>query len=179
MTNDIEKVLFTEQQIAKRVQELTKEINEFYGDRPIVAIFVLKGSAFFAADIIRYLKMAVTIEFMSVSSYGMETISSGKLTIKKDLDVDIKGKDVLVIEDIIDTGVTLSTLQKLLAKRGANSIKVVTMLSKPSRRMVKFDADYVGFEVPDEFVVGYGLDFADKYRNLPYIGALKRSIYGK
>jgi len=179
MTNDIEKVLFTEQQIAKRVQELTKEINEFYGDKPIVAIFVLKGSAFFAADIIRYLKMAVTIEFMSVSSYGMETISSGKLTIKKDLDVDIKGKDVLVIEDIIDTGVTLSTLQKLLVQRGANSIKVVTMLSKPSRRMVKFDADYVGFEVPDEFVVGYGLDFADKYRNLPYIGALKRSIYEK
>jgi len=179
MINDIEKVLFTEEEIAKRVQELTKEINGFYENEPIIAIFVLKGSAFFASDIIRYLTMGVTIEFMSVSSYGVETISSGKLTIKKDIDADVKGKNVLIIEDIIDTGITLSTLKKLFLSREAKSVRVVTMLSKPSRRLVDFDADYTGFTVPDEFVVGYGLDYADKYRNLPYIGALKREIYEK
>lgn len=179
MTKDIDRVLYTEQQIAQRVQELTRDINKFYGNNPIIAVFVLKGSAFFAADIVRYLKMDVNVEFMSVSSYGEETISSGKLTIKKDLDIDIKGKDILVIEDIIDTGITLHTLKKVLLDRGAKSVKVVTMLSKPSRRMVEFEADFTGFEVPDEFVVGYGLDYADKYRNLPYIGALKRSVYQK
>lgn len=179
MTNDIEQILFDEDQIYKRVKELAQEINSHYGDRPITAVFVLKGSAFFASDLIRWLEMDVTMEFMSVSSYGMESVSSGKLTIKRDIDSDVKGKDILLIEDIIDTGITLTTLKKLFEKRGASDIKVVTMLSKPVKRLVPFEADFTGFEVPDVFVVGYGLDYADKYRNLPYIASLKKHIYEK
>jgi hypoxanthine phosphoribosyltransferase len=117
------------------------------------------------------------MEFMTVSSYGAQTISSGKLTIKKDIDTDIAGKNVLIIEDIIDTGITLSTLAKLFRERGAKNLKVVTMLSKPSRREVEFEADFTGFEIPDVFVVGYGLDYADNYRNLPYIASLKEHVY--
>jgi hypoxanthine phosphoribosyltransferase len=177
MTNDIDKILFTEEQILKRVKELAQEINEYFGKEPIVAVFVLKGSAFFASDLIRYLDMNVTMEFMTVSSYGAQTISSGKLTIKKDIDTDIAGKNVLIIEDIIDTGITLSTLAKLFRERGAKNLKVVTMLSKPSRREVEFEADFTGFEIPDVFVVGYGLDYADNYRNLPYIASLKEHVY--
>ena len=177
MTNDIEQILFTEEQISKRVKELALEINNYFGTKPIIAVFVLKGSAFFASDLIRYLDMNVTMEFMSVSSYGAETISSGKLTIKKDIDTDIAGKDVLIIEDIIDTGITLSTLAKLFKERGVNDLKVVTMLSKPSRREVDFEADFTGFEIPDVFVVGYGLDYADRYRNLPYVASLKEHVY--
>ncbi len=176
MTNDIEHILYTEEQIYKRVKELACEINSYYSGKPIIAVFVLKGSAFFASDLIRWLNMDVTMEFMSVSSYGIESVSSGKLTIKRDIDSDVTDKNVLLIEDIIDTGITLSTLKNLFVQRGANDIKVVTMLSKPSRRIVKFEADFTGFEVPDEFVVGYGLDYADKYRNLPYIASLKRHI---
>lgn len=179
MTNDIEQILFTEEQIYKRVKELAQEINDYYKGKPIIAVFVLKGSAFFASDLIRWLDMDVTMEFMSVSSYGMESVSSGKLTIKRDIDSDVNGKHVLLIEDIIDTGITLSTLKKLFDQRGASDIKVVTMLSKPSRRIVPFEADFTGFEVPDEFVVGYGLDYADKYRNLPYIASLKKHIFEK
>ncbi|MCK9479449.1 MAG: hypoxanthine phosphoribosyltransferase [Firmicutes bacterium] len=176
---DIEKVLFTEEQINARVKELAHKINEYYNGKPIIAVFVLKGSAFFASDLIRWLNMHVIIEFMSVSSYSNDTVSSGKLEVKKDIDSDCNGKDILIIEDIIDTGITLSTLKQLFKKRGANDIKVVTMLSKPSRRVVKFDADFTGFEVPDVFVVGYGLDYADRYRNLPYIASLKKHIYEK
>ncbi len=178
-TDDIDKVLITEQQINTRVKELARKINEYYNGKPIIAVFVLKGSAFFASDLIRWLNMHVVIEFMSVSSYGKDTVSSGKLTIGKDIDSDARGKDILIIEDIIDTGVTLSSLKKLFIKRGASDIKVVTMLSKPSRRVVEFEADFTGFEVPDVFVVGYGLDFADRYRNLPYIASLKKHIYEK
>ncbi|MDR0405825.1 MAG: hypoxanthine phosphoribosyltransferase [Clostridiales bacterium] len=177
MTNDIECVLYDEARIDRRVRELAREINLCYGGRPIIAVFVLKGSAFFASDLIRWLDMEVTMEFMSVSSYGMASVSSGRLTVKKDIDSDVRGRDVLIIEDIIDTGVTLTTLKGLFAERGARDIKVVTMLSKPSRRLVPFEADFTGFEVPDVFVVGYGLDYADRYRNLPYIAALKRSVY--
>ncbi|OQB14474.1 MAG: Hypoxanthine-guanine phosphoribosyltransferase [Firmicutes bacterium ADurb.Bin193] len=179
MTNDIDRILYTEEQIYKRVKELAQEINDFFGNSPIVAVFVLKGSAFFASDLIRWLEMDVTMEFMSVSSYGLESVSSGKLSIKKDIDTDVAGKNVLIIEDIIDTGITLTTLKKLFQSRGAKTVKVVTMLSKPSRRLVEFEADFTGFEVPDAFVVGYGLDYADRYRNLPYIAALKRSVYEK
>jgi hypoxanthine phosphoribosyltransferase len=178
-SNDIDKIFFTEQQLYKRVKELAEEINNYYKGEPIIAVFVLKGSAFFASDLIRWLNMHVSMEFMSVSSYGQETISSGKLTIKKDIDSDVRGKRVLIIEDIIDTGITLSTLKREFEKRGAEDIKVVTMLSKPSRRMVDFQADFTGFEVPDVFVVGYGLDYADKYRNLPYIASLKKHVYEK
>lgn len=176
-TKDIESVLFTEQQIYTRVKELAREINDYYKGRPIIAVFVLKGSAFFASDLIRWLDMHVTMEFMSVSSYGRETVSSGRLTIHRDIDSDVKGKDILIIEDIIDTGITLSTLKKLFEQREARDIKVVTMLSKPSRRVVDFEADFTGFEVPDVFVVGYGLDYADRYRNLPYIASLKKYVY--
>lgn len=177
MTNDIEQVLYTEEQIYKRVKELAQDINNYFGKTPIIAVFVLKGSAFFASDLVRWLKMDVTMEFMSATSYGMESVSSGKLTIKRDIESDVSGKNILIIEDIIDTGITLTTLENLFAKRGAKDIKVVTMLSKPSRRLVEFEADFTGFEVPDVFVVGYGLDYADRYRNLPYIGSLKKSVY--
>ena len=179
MKNDMEQILYTEQQIYDRVKELAADINAHYGNEPVIAVFVLKGSAFFASDIIRWLSMDVAMEFMSVSSYGAESVSSGKLTIKRDIDSDVKGKNLLIIEDIIDTGVTLSTLKKLFEQRGAKDIKVVTMLSKPSRRLVPFEADFTGFEIPDVFVVGYGLDYAEKYRNLPYIASLKKEIYTK
>ncbi|NLB80434.1 MAG: hypoxanthine phosphoribosyltransferase [Clostridiaceae bacterium] len=177
LTDDIEQIIITERQIEERVKQLAKEINNYYNGNPIIAVFVLKGSAFFASDLIRWLNMHVVIEFMSVSSYGRDTVSSGKLTIKKDVDSEVKGKDILIIEDIIDTGVTLSGLKEMFKQRGAGDIKVVTMLSKPSRRIVEFEADFTGFEVPDVFVVGYGLDYADKYRNLPYIASLKKHIY--
>jgi len=179
MNNSIEKVLFSEDRLAKRVKELAADINEYFGDKPLVAVFVLKGSAFFASDLIRYLNMSVTMEFMSVSSYGMETVSSGKLTIKRDIDTDVSGKNVLIIEDIVDTGITLSTLVKIFKERNVSDLKVVTMLSKPTRREVDFEADFTGFEIPDVFVVGYGLDYADRFRNLPYIASLKKEVYEK
>ena len=166
-------VHLTEEQIEQRVRELGAEISKVYGDEPVCLICILKGSVFFSCELAKHLKMPVTLDLMSVSSYGNSTSSSGKLTIKKDLEQSIQGVDCLLIEDIIDTGYTLSMLKPMLLERKPKSFKICTLLNKPDRREVEMEADYTGFAIPDEFVVGYGLDYAQKYRNLPFIGVVE------
>ena len=178
-TKDIEKILISEEEIEKRVSEIADEINRFYGDNPLFMICILKGSTPFAVTLMKKLKMDVTLDFMAASSYGASTTSAGHLTIKKDITLDITDCDVLVVEDIIDTGITLTKVKEMLACRGAKSVRIASLLSKPSRRLVEIEADFLGFEIPDEFVIGYGLDYAEKYRNLPYVGILSRSVYEK
>ena len=177
MINDVEKVLLSEQQLTKRIAELGEEITKEYKGKEIVAICVLKGAILFMADLARAVKVPMALDFMAVSSYGNGTTTSGTVRILKDLDNNIEGKHVLVVEDIIDSGVTLKYLLKNLKSRKPASIKLCTLLNKPERRRVEVDIDYCGFTVPDYFLVGYGLDYAEKYRNLPFIGILKPEIY--
>lgn len=172
------KVLITEEEIAKRVAELGAQITEDYAGKSILLIGVLKGAAVFMSDLMRRIDIPVEIDFMVVSSYGAGTQSAGDIKILKDTDVSVEGRDVLIAEDILDTGITLYNLKDLLLKRGAKSLKICTIFNKPSRRRSPIDADYVGFEVPDEFVVGYGLDYNQQYRNLPYLGILDSRVYG-
>ncbi|CAI3370757.1 hypoxanthine phosphoribosyltransferase [Enterococcus cecorum] len=177
LMNDIEKVLITKEQIAARCEELGKELQEkFVGKNPLV-VGVLKGAVPFMADIIRAMDSHVEIDFMDVSSYGNALVSSGEVKIVKDLDTNVEGRDMLIVEDIIDSGRTLAYLVDLFKYRKANSITIVTLLDKPEGRAVDIEADYVGFDVPNEFVVGYGLDYCERYRNLPYVGVLKPEIY--
>lgn len=176
-TKDVEKILITEAELAKRTKELGKKISEDYAGKKILALGILKGSVVFLSDLIRNIEPEVSIDFMTVSSYGNSSQSSGELKIKKDLDTDISGKDVLIVEDIIDSGVTLSKLKEVLLKRNPASLKICTLLNKPERRTVSVDVDYIGFDIPNEFIIGYGLDYAEKYRDLPFIGVLKREIY--
>ncbi len=166
MTNESFEVLITAEQIEERVKELAKEISEDYKEKKPLLIGVLKGAVVFLSDLIREIDVSLEIDFMAVSSYGSDTASSGIVRIQKDLDQSIKDKDILIVEDILDTGLTLSYLFENLRSRQPNSIKVVTLLDKPERRRVEFKANYCGFEIPDRFVVGYGLDFDEKYRNL-------------
>lgn len=176
-TNDIKKTLFTKDQIATRIQQVGKEITQQYlGKRPIV-IGVLKGAWIFLADLLREVDVDVDVDFMSVSSYGSGTTTSGSLTIVKDLSVDVTGRDVIIVEDIVDTGTTLARLKEMLLARNANSVAIVTLLNKPSRRKVHVDVDHYCFEIPDEFVVGYGLDFDEKYRTLQDVCVLKEEAY--
>lgn len=168
-------VMITEEQIRSRVKELADEINKDYPEGELILVGILKGCFVFISDLARLLKSDVRIHFMRVSSYGSATMSSGCINIKEDLDVDICGKNVLIAEDIVDSGNTLSHLVKLLESRNPKSLKVCSLLSKPSRREVEFEADYTGFEIPDEFIVGYGLDCDEKFRQLPYIAAVKLS----
>ena len=177
MHEDCERILITEEQIASRVREVAEAIDRDYQDKTPLVVGILKGSIIFYSDIIRHLSMPVDIDFMVVSSYGAGTVSSGKLKIKKDLDNDVKGRDVLIIEDIIDSGFTLANLKTLLVERGAASVKIATLLNKSSRREYDIAPDYNCFYIENEFVIGYGLDYNERYRNLPYIGILKRSIY--
>lgn len=177
MQNDIKSVLISQQQIKDKVKELGEQITKDYAGKKLLVISVLKGAAVFMADIIREIKMPVRIDFMCVSSYGTGTTSKGSVKIIKDLDIDVKGYDILIVEDILDSGITLSNLIKVLESRNPNSVNICTLLSKPSRRKVEVPVRYEGFEVPDEFVVGYGLDYAEYYRNLPFIGVLKEEIY--
>ncbi len=177
MKEDILKILITEQEIAARVQELGERISEDYRDKNLLLISVLKGSVAFMADLMRAIDVNARIDFMSVSSYGAGTRSSGVVKIVKDLDMPIAGFDVLIVEDILDSGMTLSYISELLQARDPASIRICTLLDKPERRKADIAADYIGFEVPDEFVVGYGLDFDEKYRNLPYVGILKPEVY--
>lgn len=163
-------VHLTEQQIAERIAEMGALISKEYGDEAVCLICILKGSVFFTCELAKRITSPVEIEFMSVSSYGSGTKSSGVVKINKDLDTSIEGKNVIVVEDIIDSGRTLSYLLENLKTRNPKTLKLCTLLDKPDRRVVKVDVDYVGFEIPDEFVVGYGLDYDQKYRNLPYIG---------
>jgi len=177
MTNDILKILLTKEHIEKRVQELGKELTKkFEGEEPLF-IGVLKGSFIFMADLIRNVDLKCSMDFMAVSSYGSGTSSSGAVKINKDLNEDITGRHIVIVEDILDSGVTLNYLCGYLKNRKPASMTLVTLLDKPARRKSPVKADYTGFEVPDEFVVGYGLDYAEKYRNLPFVGVLKPEIY--
>ena len=160
----------SEEKIAKRIAEMGTQISEVYGDEPVCLICILKGSVFFTVELAKRITSPVELEFMCVSSYGAGTSSSGVVKIVKDLDVSIEGKNVLLVEDIIDSGRTLSYLLENLKTRNPKSLRLCTLLDKPERRVLDVKVDYVGFEIPDEFVVGYGLDYDQKYRNLPYIG---------
>ena len=169
----IKKILVSEEEIEKKVKELGKEITKDYQGKNLLLVGVLKGAVIFLSDLARAIDMPVKLDFMVVSSYGDSTLPTGEVRIIKDLDFSVENMDILIIEDIIDTGYTLSYLTDNLRKRGANSVKVCSLLSKPDRRMVDVPIDYLGFNIPDEFVVGYGLDYAEKGRNFPYVAALK------
>lgn len=180
MRDDIEEILFSEQQLKERVAELGREISrDFAGKEPVLLVSVLRGSYIFMADLSRAIDIPVQIDFMSVSSYGKGTRSSGQVEIKKDLSDSIEGVHVIVVEDILDSGNTLSYLMEVLSARRPASVSLCTLLDKPDRRIKPIHANYVGFTVPDAFIVGYGLDYAEKYRNLPYIGVLKPEIYSE
>jgi hypoxanthine phosphoribosyltransferase len=176
---DIAEVLFTEEQIQERVRELGAEISRDYEGRTVLLIAVLRGAALFLADLARAITVPVELDFMAVSSYGSSTKSSGVVRILKDLDEQIEGRDVLVVEDILDTGLTLKYLLKNLASRKPASLEVVALMSKEGKQRVPISCAYVGYSIPDEFVVGYGLDFSERYRNLPYVGVLKPSAYSE
>ena len=174
------RVLLTEEEVNKKISEVAAQINKDYEGKEVHLICILKGGVFFTCELAKRLTVPVTLDFMSVSSYGGgNTTSTGLVKIIKDLDGDLSGKDVLIVEDILDTGITLSNLVPMLKMRNPNSVKICTILDKPSRRKADIAPDYEGFAVPDEFVVGYGLDYDEKYRNLPYIGVLKPSVYEK
>ncbi|OHO43005.1 hypoxanthine phosphoribosyltransferase [Enterococcus sp. HMSC035B04] len=177
LEKDIERILISQEEIQVRCKELGKELTEIYQNTNPLVVGVLKGAVPFMADIVRSIDTYLELDFMDVSSYGNATVSSGEVKIVKDLDTDVEGRDLLIVEDIIDSGRTLAYLVDLFKYRKAKSVKIVTLLDKPEGRVVNIEADYVGFNVPNEFVVGYGLDYAEAYRNLPYIGVLKPSVY--
>lgn len=179
MRDDIDHVLVTKEQIIARISELAEEIHRDFGDEKIVMVCILRGSLYFFADLTRALPNFLELEFMSVSSYGSGTKSSGEVRIVKDLSCPIEGKNVIVVEDIIDSGYTISYLKRILGERRPKKLKVCTLLDKPSRREVEIKGDYVGFVVPNEFVVGYGLDYDQDYRNYPDVGVLKKDVYTK
>lgn len=176
---DLEKILLSEEELKTRVRQLGEEISRDYAGREPVLVSILRGSYIFMADLSRSLDILCRVDFMSVSSYGAGTTSSGQVNIVKDLSDSIEGRDVIVVEDILDTGNTLHYLFQVLQARHPASLKLAVLLDKPSRRTKPISADYVGFTVPDEFVVGYGLDYNEHYRNLPYIGVLKPEVYQK
>ena len=178
MQKDLEKVLITEDEIHEAAKRLAARIEKDYeGEDSIVLVGLLKGSVQFMADLLKNINMMCTIDFMCVSSYGKGTKSTGRVNIIKDLSEPIDDKNVIIVEDIIDSGNTLNFIGKYFAAKNAKSVRICTLLNKPSRREVEIDVDYIGFDVPDEFVVGYGLDYQEYYRNLPYIGVLKPEIY--
>ena len=179
LEQDIERVLFTEQELKDRVAEIAAQIDRDYAGKEPMLISVLRGSFIFMADLVRSITLPCTVDFMAVSSYGAGTTSSGQVKITKDLSESIEGRDIIVVEDILDSGNTLSYLFQLLQARHPASVRLCTLLDKPSRRTKPVTADYTGVTVEDLFVVGYGLDYAEKYRNLPYIGILKPSVYEK
>ena len=167
------RVLLTEEEVDKRINEVAEQINKDYAGKSVHLICILKGGVFFTCELAKRLNMPVSMDFMSVSSYGAGTVSSGVVRIIKDLDEPLEGKNVLIVEDIIDSGRTLSHLKKLLGQRNPASLKICTLLDKPERRVVDVDVEYVGFQIEDKFVVGYGLDYDQQYRNLPYIGVVE------
>ena len=177
MKEDVLRVLLSEDEIREKVRELGCKITADYKNSNLMLVTVLKGAVVFLADLMRQIDVPAEIDFMVVSSYGSGVKSSGVVKIVKDLDVPLAGKDILIVEDILDSGLTLSYIKELLESRGPRSIRIATLLDKPSRRKVDLQADYIGFSVPDEFVIGYGLDYDEKYRNLPYIGILKPEVY--
>ncbi|RKP45410.1 hypoxanthine phosphoribosyltransferase [Cohnella endophytica] len=177
MQNDIQEVLYSQEVIQQKVQELGAAVSRDYEGRNPLVICVLKGAFIFMADLSKNITIPIELDFMAVSSYGNSTRSSGEVKIIKDLDASVEGRDVIIVEDIIDSGLTLSYLIDVLERRNALSVNVVALFDKPGRRTVDLNADYTGFTIPDAFVVGYGLDYAEKYRNLPYVGVLKPEVY--
>ena len=177
MNSDIKEVLVTKEQLQKRVIELAQKISLDYRDKDCVIISILKGSFIFYADLVREIDFHTTINFLRVSSYGSGSKSSANVTFKYPLDIDVMGKDVLIIEDIIDSGNTYVFLKEYFKNQGANTVSMCALFDKPSRREADVNAEYVGFEIPNEFIVGYGLDYNEKYRNLPYVGILKPEVY--
>lgn len=177
--DDIKEVLYSEEKLAKRVKEMGEEISRDYEGKDLLVVGILKGSVLFTSDLIKNITIPCEIDFMAVSSYGNSSESSGVVRILKDLDSDIENKHVLIAEDIVDTGTTLSYLLEYLKARKAASIEIVALLDKEARRTSNVSTKYKGFDVPDEFIVGYGIDYAEKYRNLPFIGALKEEVYKK
>ena len=178
MSDSIKEVLYTEEQLQARVKELGAQITKDYAGKAPVLASVLRGSYIFMADLTRAIQLPIHVDFMAVSSYGSGTKSSGQVQITKDLSDDIEGRDLIIVEDILDSGNTLYYLMQILQARAPASIRLCTLLDKPERRTKPITADYCGFSIPDAFVVGYGLDYAEKYRNLPYIGILKPEVYG-
>ena len=178
MHQDVEKILYTEEELKNRVKELGAQITADYRGKAPVLASVLRGSYIFMADLTRAIALPISVDFMAVSSYGSGTVSSGQVEIKKDLSDSIEGKDLLIVEDILDSGNTLSYLKNYMMARKPASIRICTLMDKPARRQKPIHADYVGFSIPDAFIVGYGLDYDEKYRNLPYVGVLKPSVYG-
>lgn len=179
MLNDLAEILLTKEEIEKKVAELGEKISEDYKGKNLLLVGILKGSVVFMSDLMKHITIPARIDFMSVSSYGSGVKSSGVVKIIKDLDNPIQGYDVLIVEDILDSGLTLHYIMDLLKSRNPNSIKICTLLDKPYSRKVDVKTDYCGFEIPDKFVIGYGLDYAEKYRNLPFVGVLKPEIYEK
>ncbi|WP_123042710.1 hypoxanthine phosphoribosyltransferase [Cohnella candidum] len=177
MLNDIQEVFYSEEAIKDKVKELGAAISREYEGRNPLVICVLKGAFIFMADLAKNITVPIELDFMAVSSYGKSTRSSGEVKIVKDLDSSVDGRDVLIVEDIIDSGLTLSYLIDVLERRNALSVKVVALFDKPGRRTSEINADFTGFVIPDAFIVGYGLDYAEKYRNLPFVGVLKPEIY--
>lgn len=174
---DLERVLITKEEIHAAVKKLGQQITEDYAGKEPLMVCILKGAVMFYNDLIREIDLPVTMEFMAISSYGNSTKTSGVVNIRKDMDVDVTGRDIILVEDIVDSGMTLSYLKKVLKTRNAASIRIATLLNKPARRRIDLDVEYYCFNIPDAFVVGYGLDYAEKYRNLPDIGVLHPRIY--
>lgn len=177
MIADVERVLVSEEQIKEAVARIAAQIEADFEGKEVLFVGLLKGSVAFMADLIKAYTKKCTIDFMAVSSYGNSTESSGRVNIVKDLSQPVDGKDIVIVEDIIDSGNTLSFIKSYFAAKKANTVKICTLLNKPDRRVADIVVDYVGFDIPDEFVIGYGLDYAEYYRNLPYVGVLKREIY--
>lgn len=179
IADDVKEILFSREDLAKKCRELGDQISRDYEGKELVLVGILKGSVVFMTDLMKEITIPCNIEFMEVSSYGTGATSSGVVKINKDLDMDISGKHILIVEDIIDTGITLSYLVEYLKNRKAESIEIVCLLDKKERRMKDIPVAYIGYEVPDEFIIGYGIDYAEKYRNLPFVGSLKDEVYKK
>ncbi|MBQ8796434.1 MAG: hypoxanthine phosphoribosyltransferase [Clostridia bacterium] len=177
MHKDCERVLISEAELKNMVKAMADRISEDYKGKKLLLVGLLKGSVMFMADLMKELSIDCKIDFICVSSYGSSTETSGRVNLIKDVSQPVEGMDVLIVEDIIDSGNTLAFILKYFQAKGVNSVKICTLLSKPDRRVVQIPVDYVGAEIPDEFVIGYGLDYAENYRNLPYVGILKRSVY--
>ena len=177
MLQDIETILLDKDVLANRIQELGQEISKDYAGEEVLLVGILKGASVFLSDLIRQISLPTYIDYMVVSSYGNSAETSGVVRIIKDLEDNIEGKNIIIVEDIIDTGLTLAYLKQNLLSRHPKSLKICTLLDKPARREKEINIDYKGFEVPDEFIVGYGIDYAEKYRNLPFVGLLKREVY--
>lgn len=179
MQKDIERVLISREELRAKVREMGRQISEDYKDKNLLMVSVLKGSVVFMADLMREITVPLSVDFMYVSSYGSGVKTSGAVKILKDLDIPLEGLDLLIVEDILDSGLTLSSLREILIRRCPRSIRLATLLDKPERRQVDIKPDYSGFEIPDEFVVGYGLDYNERYRNLPFVGVLRPGVHAE